>query len=92
MTRKNSHRRRMHKFRIQSFMEFEHVFCAYCTKELIPPGGSIDHIVPRSKGGTDRKENLLMCCQPCNVRKGDMPYMSFVKEIDRDLRGTEAEG
>jgi 5-methylcytosine-specific restriction endonuclease McrA len=31
---------------------------------------SIDHIVPRSKGGADVWENVTTACLPCNVRKG----------------------
>lgn len=80
---------RIRKFKQINFYEYEHVFCVYCSKELTMNTATVDHIVPRALGGTGR---LVLCCQQCNVRKGDMPYMSFVKEIDRDLRGTEAEG
>lgn len=41
--------------------------CQYC-------GGaaeSIDHVVPRSKGGEHTWENVVAACRPCNVRKGD---------------------
>jgi len=41
--------------------------CGYC-------GGSattIDHIVPRSRGGADTWENLVACCLRCNNIKGD---------------------
>lgn len=42
--------------------------CAYCgsTKEL-----TIDHIVPRSKGGRNTWTNLVSCCFRCNLKKGD---------------------
>jgi 5-methylcytosine-specific restriction endonuclease McrA len=42
--------------------------CQYCgsTKNL-----TIDHIIPRSKGGDDTWENLTAACMPCNTRKGD---------------------
>ncbi|WP_353987421.1 HNH endonuclease [Ruicaihuangia caeni] len=41
--------------------------CAYCG------GGAttIDHVVPRSRGGGDSWENLVACCLKCNNVKGD---------------------
>ena len=41
--------------------------CAYCSK----PANTIDHVIPRSKGGTNSWENLVACCFGCNNRKGD---------------------
>ena len=42
--------------------------CQYCgsTKSL-----TIDHVIPKSKGGQDTWENLVVACSPCNVKKGD---------------------
>ena len=34
-----------------------------------PTTGEIDHISPRSKGGTDLEENLQLLCLLCNRRK-----------------------
>ncbi len=31
---------------------------------------SIDHIVPRSRGGSSKRKNLRILCVPCNTRKG----------------------
>jgi 5-methylcytosine-specific restriction endonuclease McrA len=41
--------------------------CQYCgsTRHL-----TLDHVVPRSKGGTTSWENIVTSCAPCNVRKG----------------------
>ena len=41
--------------------------CQYCgaTAE------NIDHVVPRSKGGTHTWENVVAACRPCNMRKED---------------------
>jgi 5-methylcytosine-specific restriction endonuclease McrA len=33
---------------------------------------TVDHVVPRSKGGTSSWENIVASCAPCNRRKGDM--------------------
>lgn len=41
--------------------------CAYCRR----PAGTVDHVIPRSRGGGSSWENLVACCGPCNVRKGD---------------------
>ncbi|MES2387343.1 MAG: HNH endonuclease [Bacteroidota bacterium] len=42
--------------------------CQYCgsVKNL-----TLDHVIPRSKGGRTTWDNLLTACQPCNSRKGD---------------------
>lgn len=40
--------------------------CQYCSG----PAESIDHIIPRSRGGVHTWENVVACCRRCNVRKG----------------------
>ncbi len=41
--------------------------CQYCTAAA----ESIDHVIPRSKGGEHTWENVVAACRPCNVRKRD---------------------
>ncbi len=43
--------------------------CVYCGET----GGrlTLDHVVPRSKGGGSVWENVVTSCAPCNLRKGD---------------------
>lgn len=43
--------------------------CAYCGRADLPL--TIDHIIPKSKGGDDSWENLVAACLPCNNRKGN---------------------
>ena len=32
---------------------------------------TLDHVVPRSRGGLSAWENLVACCHPCNRQKGN---------------------
>lgn len=41
--------------------------CAYCARGA----NTIDHVVPKSRGGKDTWENLVACCLSCNNEKGD---------------------
>ena len=42
--------------------------CVYCgsTKKL-----TLDHVIPKSKGGLNTWKNLVTCCSPCNLKKDD---------------------
>ncbi|MFE4575118.1 RNA-guided endonuclease IscB [Streptomyces chartreusis] len=52
--------------------------CAYCGAMGTPL--NIDHIHPRSRGGSDRVSNLTLSCVPCNKRKSNMPVEDFLKK------------
>jgi 5-methylcytosine-specific restriction endonuclease McrA len=43
--------------------------CQYCGRERGTL--TIDHVVPRCKGGTSSWDNIVTSCAPCNRRKGD---------------------
>ena len=43
--------------------------CQYCGHER--GNLTVDHVIPRSKGGGSGWENIVACCAPCNRRKGD---------------------
>jgi 5-methylcytosine-specific restriction endonuclease McrA len=32
---------------------------------------TVDHVLPRSRGGRSTWDNVVTCCGPCNLRKGD---------------------
>jgi 5-methylcytosine-specific restriction endonuclease McrA len=44
--------------------------CQYCSRRPPLRELNIDHILPRSRGGTDSWENLVTACRICNLRKG----------------------
>ena len=47
--------------------------CQYCSKEEESRVLTIDHVVPRSKGGKNTWENLVTACKKCNQKKGNKP-------------------
>ena len=51
--------------------------CAYCGVELKENEISIDHIQPKSKGGTNTEDNLFLCCKSCNSRKKNRTLKEF---------------
>jgi hypothetical protein len=51
--------------------------CAYCGTSGVPL--NIDHILARSKGGTDRISNLTLSCRNCNESKGSEDMETWCK-------------
>ncbi len=49
--------------------------CAYCGKKDVPL--EIEHLIPRSRGGSDRVCNLALACQPCNQKKGNQTAIEY---------------
>lgn len=52
--------------------------CAYCGKD----GSTIDHVVPRSKGGKHVWENVVCACRPCNSKKDDKTLSELGWELE----------
>jgi len=51
--------------------------CVYCGDKNIPL--EVEHIHPKSKGGTDRVSNLTLACHTCNQAKGNQDIRDFLK-------------
>jgi 5-methylcytosine-specific restriction endonuclease McrA len=51
--------------------------CQYCGKDDAPL--NLDHVEPKSKGGSDRPSNLVLACIPCNQNKGSRDIKDFLK-------------
>ena len=49
--------------------------CAYCKKSGIPL--EIEHIIPKSRGGSNRISNLTIACFKCNLKKGNKTATEF---------------
>lgn len=57
--------------------------CYYCGKKLYLKRGTgrrlmtVDHFIPKSKGGSRFVENMVPACHPCNLRKGNLMPQEF---------------
>lgn len=51
--------------------------CYICGRGLTIDTMTIDHVIPRSKGGGNTFDNLMACCLGCNQEKGNMPWDYF---------------
>ena len=63
--------------RLSLLARWEHR-CAYCQATGVPL--EIDHVVPQSRGGSDRIANLVIACHACNQRKADQALATFLAE------------
>jgi 5-methylcytosine-specific restriction endonuclease McrA len=60
--------------------------CQYCG-EVFPSGElTLDHVVPRSRGGLSTWENLVACCHSCNRTKGNQFVIEAGLELLREPR------
>ena len=61
--------------------------CQYCGQHYSSSELSLDHVLPRSRGGVASWENLVCCCVQCNSRKGGRtPHEAHMKLIRKPHR------
>lgn len=58
--------------------------CAYCEVENVPL--EIEHIHPKSLGGSDRVSNLALACHACNQKKSNQPIETFLAKKPDKLK------
>jgi 5-methylcytosine-specific restriction endonuclease McrA len=58
------------KFNRRNIFARDNNQCQYCGKKFPTSELSLDHVVPRSRGGTSTWENIVCACVGCNVKKG----------------------
>jgi 5-methylcytosine-specific restriction endonuclease McrA len=46
--------------------------CQYCHKRFSKTKLTLDHVIPKSRGGEKTWDNLVTCCSSCNQKKADM--------------------
>ncbi len=59
------------RFGVRGIWERDEARCQYTGRQLAPGEGNIDHIVPRSRGGSTNWENCVLADKRINTRKGN---------------------
>ena len=67
-------------------------YCAYCRQPYYAGARkfTIDHLLPISRGGSGRIENLIGACAACNVAKGCRTPEEWLAELADAVREIEA--
>jgi len=65
--------------------------CVYCNKKNIPL--EVEHIIPKSRGGSSRVSNLIISCRKCNLKKGsqtaeEFGFSKIQKQAKESLKST----
>jgi 5-methylcytosine-specific restriction endonuclease McrA len=67
-------------FSRRNIFKRDHYTCQYCGSQPGSEELSIDHVVPRSRGGQSSWENCVLACIACNKRKADrLPRQAGMK-------------
>jgi hypothetical protein len=66
-----------HRFR-RGIIEAWDGCCAYCGCQ--PMKITLDHIVPKVKGGTTQRSNLVPACPSCNVAKNHCDWLGWFRQ------------
>lgn len=78
--RRNKSKKRRKKYRLRQYNKHRQKIlseliveygqkCFYCAKDLLIEEITLDHVIPMSRGGSHKKENLRISCKECNLKK-----------------------
>lgn len=90
------HKAKFSKFNVKLRDDFK---CQYCGYRFSHKSLTVDHVIPRAKGGKTSYDNLVAACKPCNTRKGHQtklsplrkPYVPTYYELARKMLKAEKE-
>jgi 5-methylcytosine-specific restriction endonuclease McrA len=60
----------------QKILVRDNYTCFYCGEY----GNTVDHLLPKSKGGKNTNENCVCACEDCNFRKDNMTMEEFLNK------------
>jgi hypothetical protein len=74
---------------VEQLIERDGPGCVWCGRELWRRDLTLEHLVPRSRGGHMTPDNAVVACRACNRRRGSRPVDAYVRELLRDGAGVD---
>lgn len=76
--------------RRRTFWQAQKGLCHYCKRVMVIEIGyansvTIDHVVPKCRGGSNKRHNTVAACWRCNFLKGELTENEFRKLYDRAI-------
>ena len=66
---------------VEQLIERDGPGCVWCGRRPWRRDLTLEHVVPRSRGGHMTIENALLACRTCNRRRGSRPADAYVREL-----------
>ncbi len=82
MSNMKSSAKRKEKYKDKEFAKSRVVRCYYCNEKLKRKQATVDHFIPLTRGGEDRKTNFVISCSHCNyVKAATRPGIFLIKKF-----------
>jgi hypothetical protein len=63
--------------------------CVWCSTPAWPRDRTVEHLLPRSRGGRDGAHNLLPACRTCNRARRSQAAAAYARQRARDGRDVD---
>ena len=74
------------KFNRQNIFYRDDFTCQYCSTKFKAIDLTLDHVVPRSKGGKTSWDNIVSACEKCNNKKADkLPHECRMQPLKKPI-------
>lgn len=70
--------------KVDQLIERDGPACVWCGREPWRRDLTLEHVVPRSRGGHATPENAVVACRSCNRRRGSRPVDAYVRDLLRE--------
>lgn len=69
---------------LDALVERDGAACIWCGRSPWRCDLTVEHLLPRARGGRTMPENLAVACRDCNRRRGTRPVVAYVRERRAD--------